>query len=198
VGNRSWIGRRFDKLIVVAYDGMYRLCQCDCGNTKRIHASNVQSARSCGCLRTTHGETRSKADGQRRGSPEFNAWQAMHRRCNDPSCKRYHGREIVVCPRWHSFKSFLHDMGRKPGATFTLERSDNDRGYAPGNVRWATRREQARNTSRNRRFTFDGRTLCLTDWAVELGIDYEALRGRLRRGWQFDQAINVPFKVYSK
>ena len=55
-----------------------------------------------------------------------------------------------MCDAWiGSFETFLRDVGMRPSDAHSLDRIDNDRGYEPGNVRWATRAEQSRNTRRS-------------------------------------------------
>lgn len=82
-------------------------------------------------------------------TPEYEAWRAMKRRCaeNNRRAKPYYfDRGITVCERWaKSFPAFLEDVGRRPSGEFSLDRIDNDRGYEPGNVRWATWTQQMNN-----------------------------------------------------
>ena len=54
---KDWIGKRFDKLTVTAYDGKrgglhYWKCLCDCGNETVVGQTNLLRGhtRSCGCL----------------------------------------------------------------------------------------------------------------------------------------------------
>ena len=82
------------------------------------------------------------------GSPTYRCWSAMKRRCNNPSTVSYpiYGAAgIQVCERWNDFSAFLADMGERPTEAHSLDRIDNAKGYQPGNVRWATQREQQRN-----------------------------------------------------
>lgn len=114
-----------------------------------------------------------------------------------------------MCSRWaDSFDAFYLDMGDRPDG-LTLDRIDNDKGYWCGhpacpecgsfwrepNCRWATRKEQQRNTRRNRNITHDGRTQCLIDWANEIGVHYVVLIGRIER-WGIERALTTPPKKY--
>lgn len=89
-----------------------------------------------------------------KGTPEWKAWVNARRRCTDPKhpdWKNYGGRGITMAKRWlRSFAAFYEHIGPRP-AGLMLERIDNDRGYVPGNVRWATRAEQNANRRKDRR-----------------------------------------------
>lgn len=85
-------------------------------------------------------------------SLEYARWVGMIRRCysaNNPAYKYYGGRGIAVCARWlESFPNFVADMGPRPSAKHSIDRINNDGNYEPGNCRWATASEQARNKRR--------------------------------------------------
>jgi len=84
----------------------------------------------------------------RRG-PLYHTWKSMKQRCNNPNDSDYQcygGRGIKVCDRWaKSYDDFESDMGEKPSKDHSIDRIDPDGNYEPGNVRWATSKQQARN-----------------------------------------------------
>ncbi len=117
----------------------------------------------------------------------------MRQRCENPRNPRYKdygGRGIKVCDQWQSFENFLADMGMQPPGR-TLERNDNDRGYEPGNCRWATRTDQASNTRINNRLTYNGKTMTIAEWARHLGVRDQLIRVRLSRGWSTADALST-------
>lgn len=133
-----------------------------------------------------------------RGSPTWNSWASMVKRCTNPNNNRFHrygGRGISVCSKWRSFAGFLDDMGEKPQG-LTIERIDGNEGYFKGNCRWATYKEQANNKCNNHLIIYKGETMTLTQAAERYGIEQSALRGRLKRGWDTDSAIETPVRAY--
>lgn len=87
----------------------------------------------------------------RRRTPAYITWMCMVQRChnkNHDGYLKYGGAGIVVCDRWRRFENFLADMGERPSRSHSIDRIDNDRGYEPGNCRWATPTEQHDNILR--------------------------------------------------
>ena len=128
----------------------------------------------------------------------YRVLERMIKRCNDESgrpFKDYGGRGIAVCDEWDhpsKFPAFLAHVGHRPTAKHTIERIDNNRGYEPGNVRWATRAEQMRNTRRTVFLTFRGETLCRRDMANKYGIPDCTVKKRLKKGWSLAEALLKP------
>lgn len=152
-----------------------------------------------GSLDSNHGCCLRQENGGR--TPEYMVWQALVQRCTNPKAKKwecYGGRGITVCTRWLKFSAFLEDMGRRPGLGLEIERIDNNVGYQPGNCYWATRKEQTRNTRRNRFLTLNGLTLCLTDWAKRQGLTLAAIRKRIKLGWNVEDTLNTPLRSGNK
>jgi hypothetical protein len=108
--------------------------------------------------------------------PAWQSWNAMRKRCLDPKSPmygQYGGRGITICERWQHFEHFLADMGPRP-LGMTLDRIDNEKGYEPGNCRWADSKTQRRNRRDVKLYTYAGKTMCLTDWMREITGDQKA------------------------
>lgn len=166
-----------------------------CGQAKVIRGDQFNRLSSCGCSRWKHGAAK-----KGKVAPLYAAWVQMKQRCQNPrhgSFHRYGGRGIRVCVRWlHDFDAFQRHIGPCPGPGYSIDRIDNDGDYEPGNVRWATRKQQQRN--RGRDLTFRGHTRSVPDWADHLGISVVGLKNRLRRGWSVERALTQTVQKKSR
>jgi hypothetical protein len=181
------------------------LVQCDCGEQRSIVLNKLTAGRVNCCKKcsienirkgaTTHGMRRTKI---------YGTWMAMLSRCNNPnnpSYPRYGGRGVTVCERWDpskggSFENFYEDMGDCPAPGHQLDKEAVDpanKVYCPEMVRWVSKAENMRNTSRSRFITYQGRTMLVTEWAKELGLGVSCLHRRLfRSGWSIERAFTTP------
>ena len=199
------VGRVFGKLTVVAFSHYHRqpsgklvslwACRCICGGDKITTGQNLLRGDtvSCGCAsanQVIHGL---------KGTPTYNSWKSMKTRClnqRSNNWQRYGGRGIVICERWLSFPNFLADMGERPEGT-SLDRIDNNGPYEPGNCRWATREEQANNTSQNIFADWGGQRKTATQLARMLGLNNKRVSKHVKRRfevdpWTFCAGVSTP------
>jgi hypothetical protein len=117
----------------------------------------------------------------------------MKTRCLNPNFKQfkdYGGRGIIIDPAWvMDFRVFLKAVGSRPSPAHTLDRKDNTKGYEPGNVQWALRKEQNRNKRSNRLVEHEGRLVPISQAAEESGITPGVLKQRLNRGMSAAEAL---------
>jgi hypothetical protein len=133
-----------------------------------------------------------------KGSPEYRTWVAwcsMRQRCYDtnrPDFSRYGGRGISVCAEWAEYSQFLLDLGLVPSG-YSLDRIDNASNYEPGNCRWASKQEQARNRRSNKRLLIGGVERTLAEWAELSGLQSSTIRMRIKyNGGKVDDTILRP------
>jgi len=183
-------GEKFGCLTVVKPCGVAPRNQwwflCDCGMGVLLKANKVKSGNNWHCSRFCITKHKYRTEKRLTDLPEYRAWRAIRGRCNSPSYtfyEYYGGRGIRVCERWSNFADFLADIGPRPSSKHSIDRIDNNGDYEPGNCRWATRIEQARNTRHSNRITFEGVTRSRPEWAERTGLTIECIRGRQRRGW---------------
>lgn len=105
-------------------------------------------------------------------------WHKMLNRCydpDDPHYRWYGARGIRVRTEWMIFDRYYADVGDPPGPGYTLDRTDNDKGYGPDNFRWATRKQQAENRrpmAAGRRYTIAG---SVEPWDYSRYLDRNAI-----------------------
>ncbi|KKM98992.1 hypothetical protein LCGC14_1152420 [marine sediment metagenome] len=204
------VGQKFGRLVVLQFidknkwRSSFWLCRCDCGKEKIILGDSLKNGdtKSCGCLNieklTKHGHCNKNG----KSSEIYAIWQSMIQRCTNPNHKAYYnygGRGITVCKRWkNSFENFFKDMGESPKG-YSIDRIDNDDNYCKSNCRWVTRKEQMRNTRRNRLITHKKKTQCLIEWAEETKIPYPTLWQRIfKLGWSIEKALTIPVQKRKK
>lgn len=171
-------------------------CVCDCGNSKEVRLSHLTTKRirSCGCYRSSEEVRRKWVRHGLIKTREYRIWMLMLQRCNNPrstSYRFYGAKGIRVCERWHSFEAFLADVGPCPSPLHTLDRENPLGHYEPGNVRWATKKEQARNTRSNVFYEIAGQRRCIAEWCEIGGVPYARAYARLNMGWPAAQAFGL-------
>lgn len=194
--NDDLTGKRFGMLLVIGKDkvrdktGCIKyLCRCDCGNVVSVRSSSLNNGNTSGCgcrLYDTGEKQRTYKHGMSRDRL-YTIWADMKDRCNNPKSGRYEyygGRGITVCDEWCASDGFISfrdwALSNNYSDKLTIDRIDNNKGYSPDNCRWATVKEQALNTSRNHRITFNGKTLTISEWAEEFGFNRNSLAGYIR------------------
>lgn len=114
-------------------------CSISCASVRKNKAKDLSGA------------TNPNYRGGKASHPLYQVYNDMIARCNRPTharYKNYGGRGITVCQSWRDdFWIYVADVGARPAGPvrWSLDRIDNDGPYAPGNVRWATPSQQARN-----------------------------------------------------
>lgn len=183
------VGKKFGRLTVKEYAGndkwraaMYS-CECECGEIVTVRGEHLRSGHttSCGCFQsektTTHGCKKYRL---------YSVWGTMISRCYNPSRSGYNGyggRGITVCEDWKDVKNFIkwaYENGYHEG--LSIDRIDNNGNYEPSNCRWATPKEQARNTRRSVKITLNGSTRTLPEWAEIYNIKPGTLYARFVKG----------------
>lgn len=144
-------------------------------------------------------------------TPEATSWREMQRRHRIHNGKYYSQLDISVCMGYkESFPQFLSDLGRKPTPQHSIDRVDNLKGYWCGhclecraegrefNLRWATKKEQARNYRHNHLITLKGETRCLAEWEEIAGLPKLRILDRIRKGWPVDEYLLSPLQAPGK
>lgn len=149
------------------------LFKCDCGASCEIVAYSVISGgtKSCGCLLKNPKITKHGAARLGKLTPEYRSYRNILTRGRNPKivhAEHYVLKGVVVAEEWlpggdgKGFERFLAHIGPRPSKRHSVDRIDNDGNYEPGNVRWASQKEQMANRSDNRLIPYKGEMVPLT------------------------------------
>lgn len=207
-------GQRFERLVVIerannTKKGQARwLCRCDCGKICVVDGAHLRHGKikSCGCLSKENTINRSTKHGmKKRANPNilYYTWQNIKRRCLTPSNTHYHEygeRGITICDEWRddfeAFYNYVSKLEHFGEDGYTLDRINNNGNYEPGNVRWATRKEQTRNRRSTIKVKYCGELISLKEAAERSGLNYDALRERYRKGLREDELFAPLFQRF--
>ena len=183
-------GQRFGKLLVIeranvvgkAGQNAKWKCLCDCGKTHIVYSHCLKdgSVKSCGCLlvemHKTHGMTKTKL---------YSVWNCIKQRCNNPNYKNYDdygGRGIKLFKDWQddflAFREYVVKLPHYNEKGYSIDRINNNGNYEPGNIRFATKREQALNRRNTAYYEEDGIKITLKELSEITHIPYGTLIDR--------------------
>lgn len=175
----------------------FAVCKCGCSRVVAVDVHSLCRGVSSCCkscqiseATKTHGMSKTRL---------YKVWAQMKQRCTNPNFEHwmdYGGRGIGICQEWfdsfEAFRDWALSHGYADG--LTIERKDNEGNYEPGNCEWIAKARQQFNKRSSVMLTFDGRTMCVAEWAAELGFKRITLYARLYKGWTPERTLTTPYR----
>ena len=176
---KSMMGEHYGLLEVIGDDAGKKVsCRGQCGNVIDVFRGNLRrgNTTACGCTRRkTCAARMAKLNFQHGmyGTKIYETWDGIVDRTTRPASHRYPdygAKGIGIYPDWLVFENFYAYVGDPPSKAHSIDRIKNERGYEPGNVRWATKKEQGLNRRTTKFVKIGEQVLCLSDAAKVLGV----------------------------
>lgn len=204
------IGYRYNKLEVLKEIDPYRLpsgqtnraflCRCDCGKEIKARLSHlVRGKAGCQCVFIDGVKMESDNDVYIR-----KIYRAIKHRTSENYAEKhlYYDKGVKVCDEWlNDFSNFYYwakRRGLKKG--LQIDRIDSDDDYNPKNCRVVSPKVNANNKSNTFYVNYKGNKIAFMLLLQQKNLEDHAcaIRGRIRRGWSVEEAIDKPIrKIYA-
>lgn len=177
---------------------IYWKCRCDCGNLTVVRGDCLTSGNttSCGCYNR---DKKTALIDNRTKDKLYHVYYGMKQRCNNPNDKQfkhYGGRGIRISEEWNTYEAFRDWAilnGYEENHNLSIERIDVNGDYSPGNCKWIPANRQSCNTRKTIWLEYNGKTMCLNDWAKELNVNKNTLYH-----WIRDKGMTISEIIKSK
>lgn len=200
----EWIGTTRRGIKIISYEpsnnSKYSIIHGYCVvckkpiTTKRYLLENLSSGYLCNCSSKVfhHGMSKTRI---------FRIYAKIKDRTvlntgNKTFIENYIKRGISLCDEWQGRNGFMNfyewSMSHGYQDNLSIDRIDNDKGYSPDNCRWTNQHVQNCNRRNTLKATINGETKAVSDWCIELGMNYETVYGRIRKGWSTERALLEP------
>jgi hypothetical protein len=197
-------------------------CKCSCGNNLLVSSAHLKSGhtKSCGCLQKESIKARSFKHGACKTKDiegdvqlDYCIWMGIKSRCYNKNSEKYclyGGVGIKVYKPWIkdflNFAKYIRSLPNCPSESLlksrgggkrllrTLDRMNNRGSYTPGNLRWATKKEQANNCTSNRSVLYKNKKMTLSEAVDKYSVVcYKTVYNRLfLLDWTLKQALTTP------
>lgn len=201
IGNRS----TFVKFVSSGKQGVIGVLKCECG---REYEAIVKSAKhtnktcqQCGASRV--GKVSIK-HGDANKTSLYRVWCHIKERCYKESCKEYKfygALGVKMQAEWindfSAFRGYIQTvLGEKPTPLHSLDRFPNMKGdYCIGNLRWADKKQQARNTKQSVFVVYNGERVNFLELAESLGLNSKVAREKYSRTKSLEYALKPQRKA---
>ncbi len=102
-------------------------------------------------------------------------YSLVHRDLHRPANMR------MVCKEWLDFDTFSKSVQQPPSSDSVLCLKDPEAGYHAGNVYWGTQQDRILQCRNHKRYTFQGETLNITQWAARRNVSRPAMAELLKK-----------------
>lgn len=177
-------GTSFNKIEVLEYIGShsesgrnYYKVRCTVCDVEFISNLAMSGSYKDGCRSCTGKKLggRKAIHGHGGNNKPYNSWIHIKRRCFDPTnvCYKNYGAKgrTMDVEFKEDFLAFYKEVGEPPDNSkdWTIDRIDNTKGYEKGNLRWASKEQQARNKGKSKNNSSGATGVC---WTYSNGFTY--------------------------